>query len=80
MKGGTFSGFLFKAYKRGGGKLMIADDVLVHPTETSEAREPYKAAVVADLHDGVVEVGTKTEGGHFSIMRDYLFDRLEKIE
>lgn len=79
MKGATFSNFLFLDYKRGEGKLRIADDVLVHPTETSEAKEPYKAVIVAELHEGKVEIGARTEGGHFSIMRKYLFDRLEKI-
>jgi hypothetical protein len=68
----TFRG---KRYKKGEGWCAEGDTVWVHPTETSIAKEKYKATVV--VRDG--DLGTEIEGGHFSLMRDYLFDRLEKI-
>lgn len=67
--------FLGKFYKRSKGWMGEGDMVWVHPTITSMAKKKYKATVV--IKDG--ELGTEIEGGHFSPMRDYLFDRLEKI-
>ena len=68
--------YIGKPYKRGIGWLSAGDRVIVHPTETSALKEKYEADVV--FENG--ELGTMIEGGHFSIMRDYLFDRLEKIK
>ena len=62
-------------YKRGSGVLEIGDMVFVHPTKSSEASKKYVALIVKEGED----IGTIIPGGHFSIMREYLFNRLEKI-
>lgn len=67
--------FLGLPYKQGIGELNVGDKVWVHPTETSEAKEKYEAVIMYE--NG--ELGTFVSGGHFSIMREYLFNRLEKI-
>ena len=78
MKGESFK-FEGKLYNRGIGNLKIGDNVLVHPTNTSSLKEPYEATVIVDLIGGVEEICTSIKDGqHTSIMRDYLFDRLER--
>lgn len=68
--------FLGKPYKQGGDFLEAGDIVWVHPTDTSQSREKYQAVI--RYENG--ELGTFVSGGHFSIMREYLFNRLEKIQ
>lgn len=78
MKGESFK-FEGKRYKRGKGWLKIGDNVIIHPTDTSSIKKPYEATVIVDLVGGVEEICTSIKDGqHTSIMRDYLFDRLER--
>lgn len=78
MKGDTYS-YLGKPYTRGGGVLAIGDKVWVHPVPESMAIKKYPAEVVVRIWDGVEEICTVVPHGHASLMREYLFNRLEKI-
>jgi hypothetical protein len=82
--------YLNSNYKIGRGKILIGDKVYVHPVVgKSISKEKYQAIILLEKVDWInkqsgltepkIEICTYVEGGHASVMNDYLFSRLQKI-
>jgi len=80
------SRFLGKTYEKdnpGLKRLEIGDYCLVHPTENSISRKPYKIKIiVANINwaaGASDEICTTVKGGQKAVLNDYLFSRLSPL-